>query len=74
MVVPLWEVILLTIFEGVDDGTSVALVVAVQLVHYLQPIYYQQHSSINCKIIRCARSKTINSNFVVHEVSIKLHL
>jgi hypothetical protein len=34
-------ILLITIFEGVDGGTSVALVVVEQ--YYLQLIYYQQH-------------------------------
>jgi hypothetical protein len=42
MVKALEVILLITIFEGVDGGTSVALVVVAVAV-YLQLIYYQQH-------------------------------
>jgi hypothetical protein len=60
MVKALEVILLITIFEGVDGGTSVALVVVAVAVLLTADIQ-SSISSINCKIIRRARSKTINS-------------
>jgi hypothetical protein len=76
MVKALEVILLITIFEGVDGGTSVALVVAAAVL--LTADILPAASSINCKIIRRARSKTINSvicriTYSINQTSISIN-